>query len=157
MTSRWEILTSEFRVLSLAHRTVKANPKPGGFTAEWSRTSLSHIESTSHIPAAFTVCMRVTECESWRRYVCVCVREFVWGEEKDLKSRQKISGNVWQEQITSSHSLWPQCRDHDSTTTADLDKCLSAMMSKARHENTWVVQLLRARCLSTSDSLLSSW
>lgn len=148
MTSRWEILRGKFGVRSLAHQTVKANPKPGGFATEWSRTSLGHIESTSHIPAAFTVCMRVTDCESSRQYVCerVCVRR----EKKDFKSRQKIFGNVWQEQITSNLSLWPKCRDHDCTTTADLDKCLSAtMMSKARHENTWVVFLLRACCLST--------
>lgn len=53
----------EFIVQSLAHQSVKANSKPGGFAAEWSRTSPGHTESTSHIPAAFTACMRVTDYE----------------------------------------------------------------------------------------------
>lgn len=56
-----------------AHRTVKANSKPGGFAAEWSRTSPGHTKSTSHIPAAFAVCMRVTDDEGYR--LCMCVRE----------------------------------------------------------------------------------
>lgn len=152
MTSQWEILTGEFRIQSLAHRTVKANPKPGGLVSEWSRTSPGHIESTSHIPGAFTVCPEsdwLWEPESI----------YVWGKEKssqtvcarrgdEFKSRQKICGTVWQEQITNSLSLWPQTGDHDSTSTADLDMCLSAM-SKTRHENTWAAQSLRAHWLST--------
>lgn len=57
MAGRWEILAGELRVQFQLRRTVKANPKAGGFAPEWSETSTGHTDSTSHIPAAFTVCM----------------------------------------------------------------------------------------------------
>lgn len=159
MTSRWEILTAEFRIQALAHRTVKANPKPGGLAAEWHRASLGRIESTSHIPDTFIVCARATDCESlyvWARGRDAA-RQFMGGNEKKISNqdRQYLRLIGWRRYQTSL-SLWLQCRYHDSTTSADQDMCVSVMlMSRARQENTWA-QTLRAR-LTGNYSLLTSF
>lgn len=101
MTSRWEILTAEFRIQALAHRTVKANPKPGGLEAEWHRASLGRIESTSHIPDTFIVCARATDCESlyvWARGRNAA-RQFMGGNEKRFQIKKAIFETDWLEEI----------------------------------------------------------
>lgn len=131
-------------VRSLAQRTVKANPKPGGFAAEWSRTSSGRIESTLHIPAAFTVYMRVTSDESPRQCVWGRIRHQNYVKSRHQHICQCLADHTQPLPVTSIQ------RDHDSSTPADLDMCQSETMSKARHDNTWVapqgISLLTAFC-----------
>lgn len=110
MTSWWEILRTEFRVQSLAQPTIKANPKPGGFAVEWSRTSPGRTESTSHIPVAFTVCMRVAQSERQR----MCVRERERFQDREYLGK---FGRKWSQAASPT--------DCNSTTTSSLDLCLS--------------------------------